>query len=75
LEATLDELLALAARDPRRVIDFFDRQWTVITKRTPDLVWSSRSDHIEHVLPSNERFLVHPTISPFVSTPSKQPPS
>jgi hypothetical protein len=42
------------------VFDFFDREWAVIAKRTADLTRSPCGHHIEHVLPSDERFLVHP---------------
>ena len=69
LKATLDELLALAARDSRRVLDLFDRERTMIAKRTADLARPSCGDHVEHILPSDQGFLVHRE-SPFVSTPS-----
>jgi hypothetical protein len=59
LKATLDELLAFRARNTRRVIDLFDRQRTVMAVRARDLSWPSSGDHIEHILPSDQRFLVH----------------
>src|SRR5262245_4682303 len=59
LEATLDELLALGARDPSRVLDLFDRQRTVVAKWTADLARPTGRDHVEHILPSDESFLVH----------------
>jgi hypothetical protein len=68
-ESTLDELPALATRDAGGVLDFFDRQWTMVAVRTRDVVWSFVDDHVEHVLPDNQGFLVHRE-SPFVSTPS-----
>jgi hypothetical protein len=58
-EATLDEFSALATRDPRRLIDFLDRQWPVVAVRARDLVRSPVDHHVEHVLPRNEGFLVH----------------
>ena len=67
----LDELLALAARDPRRVVDLFDRERTVVAIRTRDVVRPSRDHHVEHVLPCDQRFLVITSrTNPFVSTPS-----
>src|SRR5687767_11117812 len=39
-EPTLDELSALATRDARRLIDLFDRQWSMVAVRTRDLVRS-----------------------------------
>jgi len=59
LKATLDKLLAFAARDPRRVLDLFDRERTMIAIRTRRLTGPSSRNHIEHVLPSDERFFVH----------------
>jgi hypothetical protein len=68
-EPTLDELSALAAGDPCRLIDFFDRQRSVVAVRACDLVGSTIDHHIQHVLPHNKGFLVHRE-NPFVSTPS-----
>jgi hypothetical protein len=69
-EPTLDELSALAAGDPRRVIDLLDRQWAMLAMRTSDFVRSAIHHHVQHVLPHNIGFLVHRE-SPFVSTPSE----
>src|SRR5277367_3872120 len=44
LEATLDELLALGARDAGRAIDFFDRQRTMVAERATDLARPSSRD-------------------------------
>src|SRR6185436_4451725 len=52
-EPTLDELSALATRDSRRLLDFLDRQWTVVAVRTRDLVRSPVDHHVEHVLSFN----------------------
>jgi hypothetical protein len=41
------------------VLDLFDRQWTMIAVRTRRLPGPSSRNHIEHVLPSDERFFVH----------------
>jgi hypothetical protein len=71
LEATLNELLALAARDACRLVDIFDRERTMRAKWTSDLTGSPSGDHVENILPSDQGFLVH-LRSPFVSTPSKQ---
>jgi protoporphyrinogen oxidase len=68
-ETTLDELPALAAGDPGRLIDFLDRQWSMVAVRACDLVGSAVDHHVQHVLPQNEGFLVHRE-NPFVSTPS-----
>jgi hypothetical protein len=59
LKATLDELLALAARDPGRVVDFFDRQRPVIAERTRNVPGPSSRDHVQHILPRDHGFLVH----------------
>src|SRR5262249_46015631 len=69
LKPPLDELLAFATRDPGRVLDFFDRERTMVAIRARQVVRPSRRNHIEHVLPSDQGFLVHPG-NPFVSTPS-----
>jgi hypothetical protein len=68
-EPTLDELAALAAGDPRRLIDLLDRQGAMIAMGTSDLVRSAVDHHVQHVLPHNKGFLVHRE-NPFVSTPS-----
>lgn len=53
------------------MLDFFDGERTMIAERTADLTRTSRHDHIQHVLPSNQGFLVHRE-NPFVSTPSNE---
>src|SRR5215510_5847086 len=58
-EPTLDEFSALATRDPRRLIDFFDLQWPVVAVRTRDVVRAPVDHHVEHILPRNEGFLFH----------------
>src|SRR5262245_12341308 len=58
-EAPLDELAALAARDPSRLFDLLDRERAVPAVRAADLVRSTGHDHVEHILPRNEGFLVH----------------
>jgi hypothetical protein len=67
-EPSLDELLALAARDLGRVVDLLDRERAMVAVRARDLAGSPSGDHVEHVLPCDEGFLVHRE-SPFVSTP------
>src|SRR5262245_57042492 len=58
-EPTLDEFSALATRDSRRLLHFFDRQRTVVAVRARDFVRSPVDHHVEHVLPRNEGFLFH----------------
>ena len=41
------------------MLDLFDRQRSVITKRATDLARPSSRDHVEHILPSDQGFLVH----------------
>lgn len=42
------------------MLDLFDGQWSVIAEWTADLARPTRGNHVEHVLPCDERFLVHP---------------
>jgi len=53
------------------VLDLFDREWSMVAKRTTDFARPSRHNHIQHVLPSHQGFLVHRE-NPFVSTPSNE---
>src|SRR5690606_1330579 len=53
LKAALDELLALATRDSRGVLDLFDGQGTMMAKRARGLARPSGGDHVEHILPSD----------------------
>jgi hypothetical protein len=62
LEAALDELLALAARNARGEIDLFDRQRSMVAERARQIIRPSRDDHIEHVLPGKLGILVHAKI-------------
>jgi hypothetical protein len=64
-ESALDELSALAARDPRRLFDLFDRQRTMIAVGTADFIRPSIQHHIQHVLPRNKGFLVHARVLSF----------
>ncbi|HEY5927542.1 MAG TPA: hypothetical protein VIV11_37920 [Kofleriaceae bacterium] len=41
------------------MLDLFDRERTMIAKRTTDFAWPSSSDRVEHILPSDQGFLVH----------------
>src|SRR5215212_6108709 len=47
-EPTLDELPALAAGDPGRLVDFFDHQWSMVAVRARDLVGSPVDHHVQH---------------------------
>src|SRR5215470_157921 len=64
-EPALDELSALAARDPRRLVDLFDRQRAVVAVWTRDLVRPSVDHHVQYVLPHNKGFLVHARVLSF----------
>src|SRR5262249_60273060 len=64
-EPALDELSALAARDPRRLVDLLDRQRTVVAVRTCDLVRPAIDHHVQYVLPHNKGFLVHARVLSF----------
>src|SRR5262245_50238161 len=64
-EPALDELSALAARDPRRLIDLLDRQRAVVAVRTCDLVRPAIDHHVQYVLPHNKGFLVHARVLSF----------
>jgi hypothetical protein len=55
----LDELLALGTRDACRVLDLFDRERTMVAERAAHFARPSGRDHIEHILPSDQGFLVH----------------
>src|SRR5262245_65369318 len=64
-ESTLDELPALAARDPGRLFDLFDRQRTMIAMRAGDLVRPPIHHHVQNVLPHNKGFLIHARVLSF----------
>src|SRR5215475_10448783 len=64
-EPALDELSALAARDPRRLVDLLDRQRAVVAVRTRDFVRPSIDHHVQYVLPHNKGFLVHARVLSF----------
>src|SRR5262249_9377569 len=58
-EPALDELLALAARDPRRLVDVLDRQRAVLAERTGGVPRAPGGDRAEDILPSDQLSLFH----------------
>lgn len=58
-ELALDKLLALATGDTGREIHFLDGQRPLPTERARSFSRAPRSDHIQHILPSHQRFLIH----------------
>ena len=59
LKAPLDELLALAARDLRGVVDFLDHERSVTAERTREVPGPPRNHRIQRLLPSDQIILVH----------------